>query len=120
MYDRFQQLAFDSSIALAIVGTKQEFVLLDLSVREWPEDICSRGYSFLGLIGLRNSEPHVELAARLDHTYAIEISRTAATYFAECLAQNCAPVAPSVHGDSVQWLEALWSLEDPRPYPRPN
>ncbi len=125
MYDRFEQLVFDSQISATILGNPcaREFVLVELgpNVRQ-PTDLLNRGFHFIGVTGIVDGAPRTEFAVELDDASLSAIAQAWIQHLAGVIAAKLRPVesapraaSPDKWGDSEQWLRRLWSLKDPRP-----
>jgi hypothetical protein len=110
--DKFTALADVAQFATVILGNQaNEFELVRLeSVPLSPEEataLQTRGMGFVGLLGLVDGKFRSALAVELDAATTAAIAQA----FVESMVQH---VRTRPKGDSVNWLEQLMRLPDPR------
>lgn len=112
--DDVQQLAYDSEFSVAVLGSTDtlEYMVIPLdregaAINEG-ETIVARvkGYSFAGVFGYCNGVAGVKSEPWPD---AWRVMAAAAPAFIEYLAERL-----RLKADGGDFLESLWSLEDPR------
>lgn len=114
-YDVFQTLAMRSEISAAILANEDatDFELLPVAPRGISDDDANRlvqqwagrGLSFIGVAGMIEGVPQTALDVPLD---AVRIAALSAAFLRHC------EQIERQKGDSVEWCERLYSLEDPR------
>lgn len=118
--DKFEALAAESSIAVAILGNADvtDVELLPVcpnpiseNVHELSAKWAHRGLRFIGVAGLVAGRPRWALATPLDEVRAEALGAAFATYCETLLPGH---VAEQRKGDEVEWLRRLWSLPDMR------
>jgi len=118
--DKFEALAAESSIAVAILGNADvtDVELLPVcpnpisdNAHELSAKWVHRGLRFIGVAGLIAGRPHWALAVPLDERRAEALVQAFALH-CETLLQS--HVEEQRKGDEVEWLRRLWSLPDMR------
>jgi hypothetical protein len=116
--DKFEKLAFESSIAAAVLGNVStgDFQLVDVtSLPLSTEDQASfhaRGFGFLGLLGVCDGIPHTALAVELDPTTTSALSSAFVQFVWKALSEKGR--AQGKRDDGADWLRRLFSLPDKR------
>jgi hypothetical protein len=107
--DASEQIAWSSELAWAVLGKGAEFVLIDLT---GPIDdattatALAKGFTYCGVMGVKDGQAGVKCEPTLD---AAVTMTHAALAFAAQMAGRTEP-----KGDSLEWLERLYMLPDPR------
>lgn len=117
MYDKFQTLAMNAKSAVVILANPEatdfELVPVDASPRELDGlEASGRHLQFLGVTGSIAGTVYTALAAPLD------IQRLAAlsdAYVRHCETKLSDAIESMRMGDSLEWLNQLYRLEDTRP-----
>ena len=119
MYDRFEQLVFDSQISAAILGNRatRDYVLVVPSPGPLPESLYGRGLEFLGVVGMVGGVPQTEFAAELEPGALFAIAQEWIQHLAG-IAGKSQPAQPTQTAQSsqsaVEWCEHLYWLPDTR------
>jgi hypothetical protein len=121
MYDKFETLATQSSIAVAVLSDVNvtDIELLPIRPRSIPNDKIheltrlwsSRGLQFIGVAGVVAGMPQLALATPLDD---VRIDALAEAFAVYCNTLLPGHVEEQRKGDEVVWLERLFSLPDTR------
>jgi hypothetical protein len=115
MLDKFQQLAWDATYAVCILGNPEasDFELVELGTTPLTEEhrrrLSERGMGFVGVFGIVNGVPHVALAVPLDERATSALS--------QALVQRSEDAINAVEeaiGDSTEFLKRLYTLPDNR------
>jgi hypothetical protein len=109
--DAQEQLSRDSEISVAVLGKAKEFVLIRI---DGPIDEAARataverGFAYCGVMGVKDGQAGVICEPFSDAAYTM---MHAAIAFGAQVAER---LREKPKGDSVEWLERLWQLPDPR------
>jgi hypothetical protein len=109
------QLILDSDISVSVLGRNGDFVLVSLSddVDSAIETAAAKGWVYCGVLAVtKDGQAGARCEQDPDCIYTM---MHAALAFAQKVADR---LRLQVAGDAVHWLESLYRLEDPRPYPR--
>jgi hypothetical protein len=116
MNDATRQLIIESKICAGVLGRGEDFILIRLNDGEpldqaLVEDVVARGYRYVGVLGLKDGRPLVQLAP--ENPEAVYTMSFAALAWVHSIAEHLRP-QPQPQGDGVAWLEALHQLPDTR------
>lgn len=113
-----EQIISDSQISAFILGnfTTREFVLVDTALWPVPDCLQGRGFVFVGTTGIVNGAPRTAFAVELDDASLSAIAMAWVQYLAARIIPHLQPLKPlnPPAENSVQFLERLYALEDPR------
>jgi hypothetical protein len=117
-FDKFELLASRGEYVVAILGNADcsDIELIDLddadhvSQPDVKAALQTRGLQFIAAAGIVDGKPEIEMVNPLpeDTTYLIGICHN------RHIRQICSKGKEPKTGDSLRFLEALWSLHDPR------
>lgn len=123
MLDKFETLAMESTLAIAILANADvtDIEAVPVSPRGYSAEKfdelqtlwAPRGLRFIGAAGIVDGKARLVLAEPLDHIRVAALWQTFAAY-CESFSDN---TEQEQTGDEVAWLNALFALNDPRPYP---
>ena len=119
--DKFETLAAQSSLAVAILGNADitDIEMLPVQPRgmsaeevhkrsvEWAD----RRLHFIGIAGIVDGKPRTALAVELDDKRIAALSQAFIAYFEVLLRDQ---LEQPEKGDEVTWLRALYALPDSR------
>jgi hypothetical protein len=109
-YDKFEQLAFDAELSVAILGNPEtsDFELLDVSRLPLSEDqrsrISERGMCFVGVMGIVRGFPRVALDTPLDEPTTTALAQAFIRHIEVTAAREL----------ETQFLGRLYQLPDTR------
>jgi hypothetical protein len=117
--DRFELLASYGKFTVAVMGNPQtsDFELVDLDDAEKIAQVkadgafVSRGLRFIGAFAILDGLPRAAFAEFLDDATIDTLAWSYAQHYKSRLEETGQTQTP---GDSLQHLEALWSLHPPR------
>jgi hypothetical protein len=122
MYDKFDLLAMESQLCVAVLGNADITDIELLPIRPQPygrnkvqalaAQWAGRGLRFIGTIGIVNGQPRTALAVPLD---ALRMDALSQAFTVHCEAILTDKIEEHQKGDEVDWLCRLWSLPDTRP-----
>jgi len=109
--DAHEQLVFGGEISVAVLGRGADFVLIELQ-GEIDEDATDaareKGYTYCGVLGVKDGQAGAKCEPHPDCIYTMMLAGLA---FAQLVADK---LRAKPKGDGVEWLTALFALEDPR------
>lgn len=122
MYNKFETLAMESSIAVAVLGNADvtDIELLPISpkqlgaekVNELARLWAFRDLRFIGSIGIVDGNIRTTLVEPLDERRISALSQAFIAYCETLCSGSIEEMRPK--GDEAAWLRKLWSLPDTR------
>jgi hypothetical protein len=109
--DAQEQLVFGGEISVAVLGKGADFVLIELQGEideDATEDAREKGYTYCGVLGVKDGQAGAKCEPHPDAVYTMLHAGLA---FAQLVADR---LKPPPKGDGVEWLTALFALEDSR------
>jgi hypothetical protein len=109
--DAHETLVFDSEISVAVLGRGAEFVLIRLNGEiddATTVRAIERGFRYCGCLGVKDGVPGVRCEPDADALFTMCF---AGLEFAVMVAER---LKQKAKGEGVEWLTALFALEDPR------
>jgi hypothetical protein len=116
MFDNtHRQLILESDLSVIVMGKGEEFIIVRLDgTDEYDEitkaEIAAKGYSFCGVLGLKDGQPCASCNSRGDLA-VVHLMMLAGMTFAHVVVDRLKDQAKR---ESASWLERLYSLPDTR------